>query len=168
MSEKQMEQEAPPVEGQDQQEPENHQPGNGWGDIAEEFGLNFEEVEGVEVERPETPGTGMQQGHDPATDAEKLFAAEVAIRAALKFVVASLFDLEVPDKRYDELATSTAAVIVKWYKGGIFEFMAKWREELAFGMAMLAFVGAVREASKVKNAKEVTPEKEEGAEKDAE
>ena len=46
--------------------------------------------------------------------------------------------------------------------------MAKWREELAFGMAMLAFVGAVREASKVKNAKEVTPEKDDGVEKDAE
>jgi len=168
MSEKELQQEVPPVEGQDQQEPENHQPGNGWGDIAEEFGLNFDEVEGVEVERPETPGTGMQQGHDPATDAEKLFAAEMAIRAALKFVVASLFDLEVPEKRYDELASSTAAVIVKWYKGGIFEFMAKWREELAFCMAMLAFVGAVREAGKVKNAKEVTQEKEEEKAADAE
>lgn len=169
MSEKELEQEAPQVEGQDQQEPENEAPGNGWGDIAAEFGLDFDQVEGVEVERPESVGTGMQPGApDPATDAEKLFAAEMVIRGGLKFVVSSLFDLEVPDRRYDELAKSMAAVIVKWYRGGIFEFMAKWREELAFGMAMLAFVGAVREAAKLKNAKEVTPEKEEGATADAE
>lgn len=154
-------QEQQEIEQQTPESQENTAPGNGWGDIAEEFGLNFDQVEGVEVERPEAPGTGIQPGApDPATDAEKLFAAEMVIRGALKFVVSSLFDLEVPDKRYDELAASMAAVVVKWYRGGIFEFMAKWREELAFGMAMLAFIGAVREASKVKNAKEVPPEKE--------
>ncbi|MAX55393.1 MAG: hypothetical protein CL537_07765 [Alcanivoracaceae bacterium] len=136
---------------------ENQPPGNDWADMAQEFGLNFDDVEGVDIQPgpvPE-PGTGIQAQPNPATDEEKLFAAEAIVLNGLKFVVSTLFDLEVPDKKYEELATSTARVIVKWYKGGIFEFMAKWREEIAFSMAMLAFIAATREAVKVKKAKEV-------------
>ncbi len=136
---------------------EDVQPGNSWGDMAQEFGLDFGQVEGVETVEAEQ--TAMAPVVPPATDEEKLFAAEAVVLTGLKFVVSTLFDLEVPDKKYEELATSTARVIVKRYKGGIFEFLAAWREELAFCMAMLAFVAATREAVKVKKAKEVKADK---------
>lgn len=129
-----------------------------WGELAAEAGLDFEQVEGVDFE----PFAEQQQAAAlAATDTEKLAAAEMIIRGALKFVVSALYGLDVPDSKYDELAGSTAAVIVKHYRGGIFEFMARWREEIAMVAALMAFVAALREASNAKKAKDVTPPKPE-------
>lgn len=135
-----------------------------WGELAAEAGLDFEQVEGVDFEpfaEQQQADTQQQAAALAATDTEKLAAAEVIIRGALKFVVSALYGLDVPDSKYDELAGSTAAVIVKHYRGGIFEFMARWREEIAMVAALMAFVAALREASNAKKAKDVTPPKPE-------
>lgn len=140
--------------------PGGEPPDEGWNDIAQEFGLNFEELEGVEFQGSADAERQQQEQaeYQQATDAEKLLAAEMAINGGLRFAVSAIAGLEIPEKRYSETAKAWAALIVKHYRGGIFEFMARWREELAAVMAALAFVAAIREAAKAKKAKDVTPD----------
>ena len=140
--------------------PGGEPPDEGWNDIAQEFGLNFEELEGVEfqggadAERQQQEQAEYQQ----ATDAEKLLAAEMMINGGLRFAIWTIAGLKIPEKHYSESSKSWAAVIVKHFRGGIFEFMARWREELAAIMSMLLLIAAIREAARAKKAKDVTPD----------
>ena len=69
-----------------------------------------------------------------------------------------LFDtfggLELESSKYDAVARPWAVVIVKHFDGGIFEFMAKYKDELAAAWATLVFISAVRASAAAKKAKE--------------
>ena len=134
--------------------PEPSQSGNG-------PALNFEEVEGVHIEGSSLPG----QPNNAATMEEKIAMAKVVISGALVFVFDALGGLSVPDDKYDRVAHSWAVVIAKRFEGGIFDFLAKYKDEIAAVGATLVFIKAVRIAAEEKAKKEAAERREKAMKK---
>lgn len=148
------------LEKPETEEPENIEASDSeeWQKIGAEWGLNFDDVEGVDFQGSTVGGEGASTGPDPASEAEKIAAAQMAISAGLQFAVSTISGLDIKPEKYADTSKAWAALIVKHYRGGVFEFLAVFREELAAIGATLMFIAAVREASKAKKAKDVTPE----------
>jgi uncharacterized glyoxalase superfamily protein PhnB len=122
----------PPV---DQPEPSESVSGD-----AETTGLDFSGQEGVEV----VEGGELQPDNSPTLE-EKIAMAEMVINGALVFVFDALGGLDIPEDKYARMSRSWAVVIAKRFEGGIFEFMAKYKDELSAAGATMIFIGAVRE-----------------------
>jgi uncharacterized glyoxalase superfamily protein PhnB len=105
-------------------------------------GLDFEGVDGVDVLNAEQP--------ESSTMEEKVAMAEMAIKSGLLFVFDAIGGLDIPEDKYARMANAWAVVIAKHFEGGIFEFLAKYREEIAALGATFVFVGAVKAGAKVK------------------
>lgn len=114
-------------------------------------GLNFEGIEGVQIE----PGTMPVSVRDVGpTSEEKIELAKTVIKGALVFGFNGLAGFDIPEDKFDRLAETYAVVIEKHFKGGLFAFLAMYKEELAAAAATLAFIGVVREHAKAKAERE--------------
>lgn len=120
--------------------------------------LNFDGVEGVEFSETSDAKQPEKAG---ATSEEKIAIAQMMINSALVMLVDVLVGVEVPNEKYDRISYAWAVVICKRYKGGILEFLGRYREELTAVGATLVFVKAVREGYAVKKAKDVSPKNKE-------
>lgn len=123
-----------------------------WSRIAEQYSvvessqvsgksnLNFDGAEGVEF--VEDVGGAVATG---PSDEEKIAVAQMMINSALVMIVDVLVGVEVPDEKYERVSRTWAVVICKRYRGGIFEFLGRYKEELAAAGATLVFAKVVRE-----------------------
>lgn len=120
--------------------------------------LSFEGVEGVEQVAGSAPM--VVQAADEVM-ADKVAAAEMVINSALVFVFDALGGLNIDAKQYEKVSHGWAVVIAKRFEGGIFEFMAKYKDELQAAGATILFVGIVRKAvqEKAERKKQETIEK---------
>ena len=126
---------------------------------ADNGGLDFDGVEGVTL----LDGPVSQEDESGATLEEKIAMAEMVINGGLVFVFDALGGLDIPEDKYSRMARAWAVVISKRFEGGIFEFMAKYKDELTAVGASFVFVGAVREGLKVKREKAETVRTEKAA-----
>ncbi|MBT3309902.1 MAG: hypothetical protein HOL04_02495 [Gammaproteobacteria bacterium] len=139
-----------------------------------EFG--FEGVEGVEVQPDEvTSGESSgvrfhEVGDDQPTESTTavqpidLEMAIMVISGALSTAVPVLAGVKLDGDTYDHTARCWAVVLEKRFPdGGLFRFLAPYKEELLAGWATITFVGAIREARKEKQ--KVAALKEEKAKK---
>lgn len=106
-------------------------------EVGETPGVNIGEAGGVSFEP-------VQQAPSLNDIEEKKRAASLVILGGFKFVFEALGGLKIDESKYKAVADAWGAVIAKHFDGGIFEFMAKYKEELAAVMATISFVGAVR------------------------
>ncbi len=116
-------------------------------------GLDFEGIDGVKVEQGQAGTNVVPQGEQETTGAtleEKIAMAEMVINGGLVFVFDALGGLDIPADKYRRMSHSWAVVIAKRFEGGIFEFMAKYKDELAAVGATFVFIGAVRESARAK------------------
>ncbi|MGH1438599.1 MAG: hypothetical protein ACRBBR_00700 [Cellvibrionaceae bacterium] len=116
-------------------------------EAVEESGLNFDEHTGIQFNSPAS--SENVQNSDGSLD-ERIAMAEVVISGALMFAFDAIGGLDIPKEKYKSVSHAWAVVISKRFDGGIFEFMAKYKDELAAMGATLMFVGAVRASSKEK------------------
>lgn len=116
-------------------------------ETVEDSGLSFDEQEGVSFNSPVS--SEVVQGGDDSLD-DRIAMAEVIISGALMFAFDSIGGLNIPKDKYKSVSHAWAVVISKRFDGGIFEFMAKYKDELTAVGATLVFVGAVRSGSKEK------------------
>lgn len=111
----------------------------------------FNNMDGVDVEddrkAPETSMPSMELLED-----EQIAMAKVVIAGGLSFVVTVGMGLDASamSDKIQKVAESYAVVITKYYRGGIFEFLAKFKEEIAAVGATLAFLAAVKAAKSAK------------------
>lgn len=82
--------------------------------------------------------------------ADKIQSAELVIMGGLRFVFDAIGGLKISDDQYRKMAHAWAVVIAKRFENGIFDFLAKYRDELQAVVATVAFLGAVRAAAQVK------------------
>lgn len=109
--------------------------------------LSFEGVEGVtQVENSQAVAV---QSADEVM-AEKVAAAQMVINSAMVFVFDALGGLNIEAGKYEKVSHAWAVVIAKRFEGGIFDFMAKYKDELQAAGATLLFIGVVREANQKK------------------
>lgn len=118
-------------------------------ETASAAGLNFEGVEGVEVQGEHLPAP-QEAG---ATLDEKIAIAETVINGALVFAIDALAGIKVGDDKYQRVAHSWAVVIANRFEGGIFDFLASYKDELAAVGASMVFIKAVREGYTIKKEK---------------
>jgi len=128
-------------------------------EAVEDSGLNFDEQQGVTFNSPSSSENAPN--HDDAIN-EKIAMAEVIISGALMFAFDAIGGLDIQKDKYKSVSHAWAVVISKRFDGGIFEFMAKYKDELAAAGATLMFIGAVRASSKEKR-KEAEIKKREAA-----
>lgn len=117
---------------------------------ADNSGLDFEGVDGALLL------TGPEQTEHAPEDTsfeDRVVAAEMVINGALVFVFDAMGGLDISNDKYVKMSRAWAVVIAKRFEGGIFEFMAKYKDELTAVGASFVFVGAVREGLKVKREK---------------
>lgn len=119
--------------------------------IAAEWDRIVNDHEVGEVPKVEASGDGglkfekkVEAAPGDLDTGDKVAAAEMVIRGALAFVCESVAGLDIGNDKYDKVAKAWAVVIVKHFNGGIFEFIAKYKDELAAAAATLVFVKAVR------------------------
>lgn len=82
--------------------------------------------------------------------ADKVQSAELVIIGGLRFVFDAIGGLSISDDQYRKMAHAWAVVIAKRFENGIFDFLAKYKDELQAVVATVAFMGAVRAAVQAK------------------
>lgn len=85
-------------------------------------------------------------------EGDQVAAAEMMIKAALRLVFDTFGGLDIPAEKYNAVARPWAVVIVKHFDGGIFEFMAKYKDELGAAWATIVFASALRAGYAAKKA----------------
>lgn len=113
--------------------------------VGSEPELNFSDVEGVEVVGDAGAGGGMPAGVVQESFDERVDAAKMVINAALVFAFEALGSLNISSDQYDKVSHGWAVVIAKRFDGGIFDFMARYKDELSALAATVVFLGVVRE-----------------------
>lgn len=130
-------------------------------EVKSEGGL-FDNMDGVEVEAGPVPLPGDLTS-PTVTEDEQIKMAKTIIAGGLSFLMKVGMNLEPSEFKgqIDDLAQSYAEVITKYYKGGIFEFLARFKEEIAAVGATIALIGAVSKARKLQqpDEKEINDEK---------
>lgn len=95
-------------------------------------------------------------------DTVKQDMAAAVIKGGLVFAIENVTGLKVDDSHYQNVSESLAVVIVKHFDGGLFEFLAEYKEELAAITAVILFVKAVRVAADKKREEAGLAEKQKG------
>ena len=116
-----------------------------------------EAAKALGIEDPQTETQGEQVEPSAVDEAQRLAEIEMAkgmIAGALRFSVAGLVKVEIDDKLYAETAEAYAVLIIKYFPGGLFALLDKYKEEIAAGTATFILIKTVREAKAVKLAEE--------------
>lgn len=115
----------------------------------------FDNMDGVEVETGPVPGPGSV-AKATITDDEQIQMARTIIAGGVTFLIKVGMHLDTDQfkEQIDDLAQSYAEVITKYYKGGIFEFLARFKHEIAAIGATIALIGAIRKAKKLEHREE--------------
>lgn len=126
--------------------------------IAGEWSRIVNDHEAGEIPKIETTGDGglsfaPKEPPPVMNDGDQIAAAELMIKGALKLVFDTFGGLDLPADKYDAVARPWAVVIVKHFDGGIFEFMAKYKDELGAAWATVVFASALRAGYASKKAK---------------
>lgn len=114
--------------------------------------LVFDGVEGVEFIDESSPVQAPSLPFEQRVD-----MAQVTIQSALIFAVDMIGGVDVSDDQYKKVSRAWAVVICKYFEGGIFEFLGKYKDEVAAVAATIGFVKVVSEAFAAKKAKDVSP-----------
>ncbi len=98
---------------------------------------------------------------DPVDEAQR--QAEIAmatgmIATSMRFAIGSFADVTVDDTLTQQAAESYAVLIIKYYPGGIFGLLDKYKEELAAATTTFVLIRAVSQA-KAKKAEEEEAER---------
>lgn len=104
---------------------------------------------------PETPEDEPGNAINEAQRQAEIEIAKVMIGKALKFTVSGLVNVEIQADLYNETAEAYAVLIVKYFPGGLFAFLDKYKEEIAAGTATFILIGAVRKAANEKREAEI-------------
>lgn len=117
----------------------------------------FANMDGVDVESEDIEITPEKM---PViiSDDEQIEMAAVIISGGISLVLGIFFSIDT-DKCQDEIqkaARAYAVVITKYYKGGLFEFLAKYKEEIAAVGATVGLVKVIKMSKRLEQA----PEKE--------
>lgn len=115
----------------------------------DQTGLDFEGIDGVDASKAVSLEQPESVTNDPTME-EKIAMAEMVINGGLVFIFDALGGLDIPEDKYARMSRSWAVVIAKRFDGGIFELMAKYKDELAAAGATFVFIGAVRESARIK------------------
>jgi len=94
---------------------------------------------------------------DPLAEAQK--AAEIAmatgvITTSLNLVVGMFSGVSVDEKLTHQAAESYAILIIKYFPGGLFSLLDRYKEELTAATATLILVKAIADAKEEKEAKD--------------
>lgn len=100
---------------------------------------------------PEENQTENEESPDMAAIEEAQKEAEIAaatglIATSLKFAVGSFVGVKVDENLYQQTAESYAVCIIKYFPGGLFALLDKFKEELAAATATFVLIKAVSEA----------------------
>ncbi len=117
----------------------------------------FSNMDGVDVDSEDIEIT-PESMPVVITDDEQIEMATVMISGAISMVLGIFFSIDT-NKCHDEIqkaARAYAVVITKYYKGGLFEFLAKYKEEIAAVGATIGLVKVIKMSKRLEKA----PEKE--------
>ena len=129
--------------------------------INDEFAA-AEQAIGVEPEITEPQPT-----IDPMAEAEKeaqIAIAQQMISTTLRLSIGMFANVTIDNKHTNEAAHAYAVLIIKYFPGGLFGLLDKYKEELAAGTATLLLIKAVSQA---KAQQEEERQREEQAKKPA-
>ena len=116
-----------------------------------------EAAKALGLEDTQTETQGEQVEPSAVDEAQRLAEIEMAkgmIAGALRFSVSGIVKVEIDDKLYAETAEAYAILIIKYFPGGLFALLDKYKEEIAAGTATFILIKTVREAKAVKLAEE--------------
>ncbi len=93
--------------------------------------------------------TEPQATIDPMAEAEReaqIAIAQQMINTTLRLSIGMFANVTIEDKHTNEAAHAYAVLIVKYFPGGLFGLLDKYKEELAAGTATLLLIKAVSQA----------------------
>ncbi len=128
--------------------------------IDSEFTAAAEELGIEDVNQPEelTGNASSEPVIDEAQQQAEIEAAKMVIASSLRFTVSGIVKVDIDDSHYDNTAEAYAVLIIKYFPGGLFALLDKYKEELAAGTMTILLIKAVREAKAVKEQEEDKPE----------
>ncbi len=113
----------------------------------------------IGLEQPETETSPEQAQIDKAQKQAEIAMATGMINTSLRLVLTSFTGVTVNEHVTNQAAESYAVLIIKYFPGGIFGLLDRYKEELAAATATFVLISAVSEA-KAKKAKEETKKTE--------
>jgi|GEM_PF-1395313 len=86
---------------------------------------------------------------DPMIEAERdahIAIAKEMFATTLRLGISMMGNITLDNRHYDEAAQAYAVVIIKYFPGGLFSLLDKYKEELAAGTATFMLISAINQA----------------------
>lgn len=84
------------------------------------------------------------------TEQPESVMAKSMIANALRFSVRGIVKVEIDEALYTETAEAYAVLIIKYFPGGLFALLDRYKEEIAADTATFVLIKTVREAKAIK------------------
>lgn len=119
---------------------------------------------GTDEPTADNPSQAAQEAIDEAQRQAEIAMATGMIATSLQFSIGSFMGVCIEDSHYTKAAESYAILIVKYFPGGIFGLLDRWKEEIAATTATFALIRVVSVAKQ----KQREAEEAEQAQREAE
>ncbi len=100
----------------------------------------------IGTEEQQDKSTPEQDAIDEAQRQAEIAMATGMIATSLRFAISSFSGVTIDGKVYEQAAESYAVLIIKYFPGGIFSLLDRYKEELAAATATFVLIRAVTEA----------------------
>jgi len=114
------------------------------------------------TDQPET--THAEQVQQEALEQAQIQAeidmASGMIATALRFSIGGLVNVDVAEQCYTDTAQAYAVLIIKYFPGGIFALLDRYKEEIGATTATLVLIKVVRDAKRLREEKEAEAKKQ--------
>jgi hypothetical protein len=113
-------------------------------------------AETLGADQPETSQVdqAQQAALEEAQQKVEIEMAAGMIATALRFSISGLVSVDVAEQTYDDTAAAYAVLIIKYFPGGIFSLLDRYKEEIGAVTASFVLIKVVRDAKKQKLARE--------------
>lgn len=112
-------------------------------EAAKALGMDDANTTQAETEQPESV-------MDEAQRQAEIEMAKSMIANALRFSVRGIVKVEIDEALYTETAEAYAVLIIRYFPGGLFALLDRYKEEIAAGAATFVLIKTVREAKAIK------------------
>ncbi len=115
----------------------------------------------IGTEEQQEKATPEQDAMEEAQRQAEVAMAAGMIATSLRFAIGSFSGVTVDGKVYEQAAESYAVLIIKYFPGGIFSLLDRYKEELAAATATFVLIRAVTEAKEKQREEEEAKQKAE-------
>ena len=113
-------------------------------------------AEALGVDQPDasTEDQNPQTALDEAQQQAELAMTTDMIATSLRFSIGGLVNVAIPEQAYQDTAQAYAVLIIKYFPGGIFALLERYKEEIGAATATFVLIKVVRDAKREQREKE--------------